>query len=233
MSFQFKRFTIHHDRCTMKVGTDAVLLGAWAKVNDAERILDIGTGSGVIALMMAQRSSDQVLIDAVEIEHEDVMQAKENVLQSPWSGRISVHETSIQNFKTEIQYDLIISNPPYFNNSFRPPNKKRLRTRHTISLNFPELIKSVIRLLKPEGKFNVILPYIEGLEFIKLAKQSALHTSRQWSFRPRKGKPIERLIIEFQFQSIEKEEDEIIHYKENEEWTNAYKVLTKDFYLKL
>ena len=217
----------------MKVGTDAVLLGAWVNVMHANRILDIGTGSGVIALMLAQRSSENVHIDAVEIEHQDAMQAKENISNSPWPNRISVYEVPIQQFSSEVKYDLIASNPPYFKNSFQPPDKKRLHTRHTVSLDFPELLSFVARLLKPHGRFSVILPYTEGLEFIDLAKQHTLFCSRQWSFRPREEKPIERWLLEFQFQSSEKEEGEIVHYKEADQWTEDYKVLTKDFYLKL
>ncbi len=217
----------------MKVGTDAVLLGAWVNVNQVNRILDIGSGSGVIALMLAQRASEDVHIDAVEIEHHDALQAKENILNSPWPNRISVHELPIQHFTSELKYDLIASNPPYFNNSFQPPDKKRLQTRHTISLDFTELLSSVVRLLKPDGKFNLIIPYIEGLEFIDLAKQHSLFCSRQWSFRPRGEKPIERWLLEFQLQSTKKEEGEIIHYSKADQWTEDYKNLTKDFYLKL
>jgi tRNA1Val (adenine37-N6)-methyltransferase len=217
----------------MKVGTDAVLLGAWININQANRILDIGTGSGVISLMIAQRSQAQVHIDAVEIEHHDAEQAKENISNSPWPNRISIYESPIQNFSSETKYDLIVSNPPYFNNSFQPPDQNRLRTRHTITLDFDELLKSVIRLLKKEGTFNVILPYNEGLEFIGLAKQHTLFCSRQWSFRSRKEKPIERLLLEFKFQPSDQEESEIVHYEKDDTWTNTYKSLTKDFYLKL
>jgi tRNA1Val (adenine37-N6)-methyltransferase len=232
-SFQFKQFTVHHDRCTMKVGTDAVLLGAWTNVKEANHILDIGTGSGVIALMLAQRSSNLTHIDAVEIEKEDAIQARENILHSPWPERISVHEIPIQKFSPEVRYDLIVSNPPYFNNSFQPPDKKRLHTRHTISLDFTELLSSVIQLLKPNGRFNLILPFTEGLEFIALAKQHALFCSRQWSFRPRKEKMIERWLLEFQLSATKTEEREVIHYNKTDEWTDDYKELTKDFYLKL
>ncbi|MEO7992147.1 MAG: methyltransferase [Chryseolinea sp.] len=232
-SFQFKQFVVHHDRCTMKVGTDAVLLGAWVNVNHVNRILDIGAGSGVIALMLAQRSSEYVHIDAVEIGHQDALQAKENIHNSPWPNRISIYEVPIQQFQSETKYDLIISNPPYFNNSFQPPDKKRLHTRHTVSLDFNELLLAVAQLLKPDGRFNVILPFTEGLEFIGLASQHTLYCSRQWSFRSRNEKPIERLLLEFRLQSSKKEEGEIVHYKETEEWAEDYKMLTKDFYLKL
>ena len=109
--FHFKQFSVRHDRSTMKVGTDGVLLGAWVNVDDSKRILDIGTGSGVIALMLAQRTTSDVLIDAVEVESDDAAQAKENVLQSPWPRRIDVHHTPIQNFHSDECYDLIVSQP--------------------------------------------------------------------------------------------------------------------------
>lgn len=233
MSFQFKQFKVEHDRCTMKVGTDAVLLGAWANVTEAKSILDIGTGTGVIALMLAQRSDDNVHIDAVEIELQDAEQAKENILNSPWPHLISIHQVPIQQFSSKVKYDLIVSNPPYFNHSFQPPDKKRLHTRHTVSLDFSELLSCVIRLLHPDGKFNIILPHMEGLEFISLARQKNLFCSRQWSFRPREEKRIERWLLEFQFQSVKIEEGEIIHYSTTGEWTEDYKSLTRDFYIKL
>jgi tRNA1Val (adenine37-N6)-methyltransferase len=217
----------------MKVGTDAVLLGAWVNVDRVETILDIGTGSGVIALMLAQRSSKPVCIDAVEIEHDDVVQAKENILNSPWPNRVSVHEVSIQHFTSAIQYDLIVSNPPYFNTSFQPPDKKRLHARHTIALTFTELLQSVVRLLKPDGRFTVILPFTEGNEFVELASRHAVWCSRQWSFRARREKQIERWLLEFRLHLTVKEEGEIIQYEEFENWTDQYKALTNDFYLKL
>lgn len=232
-AFRFKQFSVHHDRCTMKVGTDAVLLGAWVNVNHANQMLDIGTGSGIIALMLAQRSTESVHIDAVEIEHEDALQAKENSTNSPWANRISVHEVPIQNFTPETKYDVIVSNPPFFNNSFHPPDKKRAHTRHTVSLDFTTLLQNAVRLLEPDGKLNVILPFTEGIEFIELAKMNALHCSRKWSFRSRKEKPIERWVLEFKLRATEKEEGEIIHYQKSENWSEEYKRLTKDFYLKL
>jgi len=138
LPFQFKKFVIHHDRCALRVGTDAVLLGSWVDVNKAKVILDVGTGSGVIALMLAQRTEDDVQIDAIEIEKEDVSQAKENVLPSPWPKKVSIFEKSFQEFVPPLKYDLIVSNPPYFINSLLPPTVHRARTRHTEHLTFEE-----------------------------------------------------------------------------------------------
>ena len=233
--FHFKKFSVQHDRCTMKVGTDGVLLGAWVNVAHAKSILDIGTGSGVIALMLAQRTQEHVTIDAVEIEVGDAEQARENVAHSPWSEKVVVHSSSIQDFHPGKQYDLLVSNPPYFSNSWEPPDQRRHQTRHTITLPYPELLTAATRLLSPDGKFSVILPYAEGLHFIDLALASGLHCTRQWSFRTRPDKPIERWLLEFSRLNAVRKENEIQLYREKagEEWSAQYIELTRDFYLKI
>jgi tRNA1Val (adenine37-N6)-methyltransferase len=231
--FRFKQFTIHHDKTSMKVGTDGVLLGAWANPKSSNTILDIGTGTGVIALMMAQRSLKNCTIVAVELEPDAFNQALENVRQSPWPQKIQVHQSAIQDFTTDKKFDLIISNPPYFQNSQKPPDEKRIQTRHTVTLSFQELIHAVVRLLDVNGKFNVILPYQEGLSFIALANQNQLYCTRQWSFRTRKEKPIERWLLEFAFKASPVEKGEVVLYDSGEEWSEDYKSLTRDFYLKL
>jgi tRNA1Val (adenine37-N6)-methyltransferase len=232
--FYFKQFAVRHDRCTMKVGTDGVLLGAWAGVDGITRALDIGTGSGVIALMLAQRTSPSVVIDAVEIEKEDADQARENVLNSPWSGRVHVHHSAIQDFRPSSQYDLIITNPPYFSNSQEPPDKRRLQTRHTVTLSYTVLLQHVKKFLTPAGRFCLILPYTEGLQFIEVAKEYQLHCRRQWSFRTRPNKPVERWLMEFTDISGAIEKGAILLYgsDKDEEWSESYKQLTRAFYLK-
>ncbi len=229
--FRFKQFTIQHDRCTMKVGTDAVLLGAWAKITSAKHVLDIGTGSGVIALMLAQRTSPLCTIDAVEIEPIDAQQATDNVLQSPWPNKVRVFNTSIQEFKPPHFYDLIISNPPYFINSEKPPDVRRQQTRHTSLLSFESLLSCVNRLLTPNGKFNIILPYTEGFQFVELARQSKLFCTRQVSFRTRLEKPIERWLLEFSRVESTSERDEILLYENGLMWSAKYHALTQEFYL--
>lgn len=230
--FHFKQFSVRHDRCTMKVGTDAVLLGSWATVDKAKRILDIGTGSGVIALIVAQRKSD-AQIDAVEIETQNVEQARENVLNSPWAENISVHNISIQEFLPTNSYDVIVSNPPYFNNSQLPPDKHRHKSRHTVSLDYESLLAAVKRMLNPDGRFSVILPFTEGLQFIALAGEYELFCSRQYSFRTRAEKPVERWLLEFSFQELAKESGEVLLYEKGLVWSDSYIRLTRDFYIKL
>jgi tRNA1Val (adenine37-N6)-methyltransferase len=229
--FKFKKFTVAHAGSTMKVGTDAVLLGAWVTVGQAQTILDIGTGNGTIALMLAQRSMEIATIAAVEIEAKDVMQAEENFKSSPWYDKIQLHHTSIQNFFPEGQYDLVVSNPPYFNNSQRPTDARRHQARHTVTLSYQELIGAALRLLKNNGRFNVILPFTEGLQFLELAGSYGLFCTRQYSFRTRSEKPIERWLLEFSRQQTNTETGEILLYDEDEKWSEGYKKLTTDFYL--
>lgn len=231
--FRFKQFTIEDANSAHKIGTDGTLLGAWVNITGKKHILDVGTGSGLIALMAAQRSSHDVVIEAVELSQTAFEQAKENVQQSPWFDKIQIHLLSIQQFKSNKKFDCIISNPPYFNNSFKPPDKDRITPRHTDTLSFEDLLIHSKRLLTSKGKLNVILPYTEGLKFINLAKELSLYLTRQWSFRTRAEKPVERWLLEFCAVSNSVEKGEILLYSKNEEWSEEYKNLTKDFYLKL
>ena len=169
--FHFKKFSVAHDKSTHKVGTDGVLLGAWVSLEEVQRILDVGTGTGVISLMLAQRTPETVTIDAVEIEEDDALQAAENVRQSPWPEKIKVYHKTIQAFSPGKKYDLIISNPPFFVESWLPPEKKRSQARHTEQLSFEELLESATRLLSANGRLAVILPFQEGLQFIESARQ--------------------------------------------------------------
>src|SRR6478736_5523769 len=215
----------------MKVGTDAVLLGSWVNISEAKRILDVGTGSGVIALMLAQRTTDIIRIDAIEIEESDVMQAKKNILDSPWQNKVVVVKTSLQNFEPGIKYDLIVSNPPYFINSLLPPSSHRQRTRHTEQLTFEELITHSIRLLNPTGTLAIILPFQEGNSFKQLASKHELHLKRQLAFFSRKEKPQERWLFEFGLGSVETKEEKLILYDTGDIKSDNYINLTKDFYL--
>lgn len=231
--FHFKKFSVRHDRSGMKVGTDGVLLGAWVDVRQATQILDIGTGTGVIALMLAQRASDAVTIDAVEIDDAAYEDAQENIAASPWHDRVHLHHTAIQQFNPSTKFDLIVSNPPYFQKSYKPPTVQRETARHTEQLTFDEILSIAEKLLTQKGKLNLILPYTEGLQFIALAEHKGLHCSRKWIFRTRENKPVERFLLEFSWDKKEPEEGEILLYSSGEEWSSSYKELTREFYLKL
>lgn len=231
--FHFKKFSVRHDRSGMKVGTDGALLGAWTDVRQTTQILDIGTGTGLIALMLAQRASESVTIDAVEIENQAYADAQENIAASPWHDRIHLHHTAIQNFNPSTKFDLIVTNPPYFQKSYKPPTAQREMARHTEQLTFDEILILSEKLLTSNGKLNLILPYTEGLQFIDLADHKGLHCSRKWIFRTREGKSIERFLLEFRWEKKDPDEGEILLYSSGDEWSVGYKDLMREFYLKI
>jgi tRNA1Val (adenine37-N6)-methyltransferase len=231
--FQFKQFSIEDDLCAMKVGTDAVLLGAWVDASKAKKILDVGTGCGVIALMLAQRTDEDALIEAIEIEKQDANQASDNVYRSPWKNKIKVSHQSLQELKDGEFFDLIVSNPPYFINSQLPPTADRAIARHTGSLTYQELIDHSARLLRQEGRLAVVLPYVEGKAFLNLASVSGFICIRQLAFYSRKEKPQERWLFEFAFISQTLVTERLTLHGEGETWSPEYKALTKSFYLKL
>lgn len=231
--FRFKQFSVAHDRSTHKVGTDAVLLGSWVTIMATDtHILDVGTGSGVIALMLAQRTKNTAHIDAVEIHDDDARQARENVARSPWPAKISIHTTAAQKFQTEKRYDVIVSNPPYFERSLLPPDQKRTTARHTLDLSFDDLLGTVTRLMKSDGRFAVILPYTEAMQFVDLTERAGLYPFRTTSFRTRIHKPVERMLIEFSRQRESATNSELTLYGDGEVWSEDYRLLTGDFYIR-
>lgn len=230
--FHFKQFSVAHDRCVHKVGTDAVLLGAWVNVDSARRVLDVGTGSGVIALMLAQRAANDVAIDAVEIDSTDAAQAVENVNASPWAEKISVHQLPIQEFRPGGSYDLIVSNPPYFVNSHLPPERRRTRARHTEDLTFDLLLTCATSLMKKTGRLAVVLPPVEGEQFSALATGKGLYAVRRCAFRSRAHKAVERFLMEFSYEEKEMVEESLTLYAEGDTWSDEYRALTGAFYLR-
>lgn len=229
-AFRFKQFSVQHDECSMKVGTDAVLLAAWTNIAHAKSILDIGTGSGVIALILAQRSSSDVKIDAVEIAEQDSIQAGQNFMSSPWKSRLMVYQSSIQTLHPAYLYDHIISNPPFFSKSYKPPNAGRTGARHTELLTHEILIENVLRLLKPNGSFDIILPFTEGNLFVHTAQLKGLYCQRKTIIYAKKVKPVERQLLSFSPEKSELVSDEMVMHDSNGH-TEAYKQLTRDFYL--
>ena len=183
--FKFKEFEVIQDGSTMKVGTDGVLLGAWASVNFAKEILDIGTGTGVIAMMLAQRTGSAA-VHAVEIDELAFLQAAENFKNAPWADRLRCFHMSIQDFAsaTEQRYDLIVSNPPFFTGGTLSDNSDKVSVRHTIKLPHGDLLLSVRQLLKKNGKFCVVLPYLEGLRFKEMAQTSGLFCNKATGVKP-------------------------------------------------
>lgn len=231
--FYFKQFKIEDNRCAMKVGTDGVLLGAWVDVAQANTVLDVGTGSGVIALMLAQRTSAEARIDAIEVDKNSAEQALENVRQSPWGKKIIVHHSPLQGFRSSKKYDLIVSNPPYFNNSLPPPERARADARHTDTLSHHELLAHSKQLLAPSGRLAVVLPFAEGKAFISMASITGLFCVRQCSFYSRQGKPQERWLLEFALEPRTIKTEKLLLFADDNNWSEDYKDLTRDFYLKL
>lgn len=229
--FQFKQFMVWHDRCAMKVGTDGVLLGAWANVSDARSALDIGTGTGLIALMLAQRNRNLV-IDAIDIDTGAIDQAKDNVSQSPFSAQIVCHLKSIQSFAAECsrKYDLIVSNPPYFEQSLKSPDRKRALARHTDSLSVEDLIEAGSTLLTDKGRLSVIYPYSYKE---KLMSQDKLFVNRITNVYPTPTSAPKRILIEYSRRKLPVQEDDLVIEKGRHAYTDEFASLVKEFYLKM
>lgn len=231
--FTFKQFHIDHSRCAMKVGTDGTLLGAWATLPANARILDIGTGTGLIAIMAAQRTSE-AKITAIDIDEDCVLQAQENVAASPWPDRIEVIHSALQEFDASEKFDVIISNPPYFIDSQLSPDAARCTARHTTTLPFNELVTGVRRLLADGGHFSLILPPAE-MERFRSAARGVMFVVREchvWS-TPTSG--VRRIMAEFQAEpptEFTAAEKIIIEEKGRHEYSEEYRTLTRDFYLK-
>ena len=231
--FRFKQFTIEQGKSAMKVGTDGVLLGAWADVSTANNILDIGAGTGLIALMLAQRSPLSN-ITAIEIDHLASEQALENFQNSPWSNRLSLFNQSVQTYAkdTSRSFDLIVSNPPYFENISTSDNTQRQIARHTNTLSFEELLEAVQKLLMADGVFSVILPYSHKPTFVELAKQQSLFLNKVTHVYPTNKSEIKRMLLSFSFKDIEIKQDSlVIEPEQRHQYSKEYIQMTKDFYL--
>ena len=230
--FQFKQFTVWHDRCAMKVGTDAVLLGSWMRVDGAFRMLDVGCGCGLIALMAAQRNGQSRVV-AVEIDDEASDQAKENVEKSPWSNRIEVVKTDVRTFQSEEKFDCIFSNPPYFVNALKCPDKQRSLARHTDTLDFDTLMRCIASLLKVNGEFSVVVP-IEAIITLKAAAISnKLYLSRETHVYTKPNAPAKRALLAFTtaMPDVMVSPKPLIMYSSPGEYSEEYREMVKDFYL--
>lgn len=232
-TFAFKQFTIHQDLCAMKVGTDAVLLGSWVFPNGSKQILDIGTGTGIIALMLAQKTEAQIF--AIDIDDLSVKQAVQNFEISKFHNRLSVSHTSLQEFArhSNRKFNLIVTNPPYFQDSVKSSDEHRSTARHADILPFDELLDGVIKLLDEKGKFCLILPKNEAIQFRELAEKRGLHLSKLLRVKGRADKDTEkRHLMQFEFKPTEFSESSLtIELDERHTYTEEYKNLTKDYYL--
>lgn len=214
----------------MKVGTDGVLLGAWANLAQATSILDIGTGTGLLALMAAQRNP-ATRIDAVEINAEAAREAQENRDESPWSERINIHCCSIFDFTPNCTYDSILCNPPFFIDSTKAPDQDRTTARHCVPLFHVRLLEVVNALLRPEGVFSLILPVTEARQLIPIAIEYGFFVYRITEVAPTPQKPPKRFLLEFGKEKREIVTDQIVVELSRHVYSEAYQNLTRDFYL--
>jgi tRNA1Val (adenine37-N6)-methyltransferase len=231
--FEFKKFRIKQDKCAMRVSTDAVLLGAWVQTGKSRSILDIGTGSGVIALMMAQKSEAQ--ITALDIDRESADQARDNVAQSEYANRIDVLHCTFQDYVKQgsSKFDLVVTNPPYFIDSLKTPTESRTLARHTDALSFDDLIAGVKKILQEKGKFCLILPTNEAISFRVKAESHGLYMSKLLRVRTTKEKNTEkRHLMQFEFKESEFSESTlVIEADSHRNYTPEYRELTRDFYI--
>jgi tRNA1Val (adenine37-N6)-methyltransferase len=233
--FYFKQFSVKQDRCAMKIGTDAVLLGAWTNLDRCPKsILDIGAGTGILALMMAQRSNAEV-IDAVEVDAEAYEQCVDNFEGSDWGDRLFCYHASLKEFADEIddKYDLIISNPPFYREQFKTTSKARNKARFEDALPFDKLLSAASKLLNETGQLNVIIPFSEQATFVSLAKNHRLFPSRILHLKGRDTSPIKRSLICFIFQEESIDSRELTLEISRHQYTREYQNITKDFYLKM
>lgn len=233
--FHFKRFSISHEKSGIKVGTDAVLLGAVAPVEGVRRVLDVGTGCGVVALMLLQRGVQEAV--AVEIDPDAAQEAQENAKNSDWDTQIKVLCCDFCDKKkiSELgMFDLVISNPPFFSHSLSSPDQKRNRARHNDVLPFPILLEHVAAVLDEEGRFCVILPSSESLSFITLAQMNQLYLAERYAIHSKPNTPPIRDILLFQKNAIiPLKRYTLTIYNANSAYTEEFVALTKDFYQNL
>lgn len=233
--FKFKQFSIHQDRCAMKIGTDGVLLGAWANIDHKPNaILDIGAGTGILSLMLAQRSTAENL-EAIEIDEGAYEQCVENFEASPWADRLFCYHAGLDEFLEALEepYDLIISNPPFYTEAVPSGNAPRDRARQNRSLPFEELLEGASKLLSPEGLFSTVIPFKEEAEFVTLAASFGLFPSSILRVRGNPLTALKRSLLEFRFKEDKVMEDELTIEVKRHTYTKEYIELTKAFYLNM
>ena len=235
MMFEFKQFSIQQDQCAMKIGTDGVLLGAWVSLeNNPESILDIGAGTGILSLQLAQRCIAETL-EAIEIDEDAFEQCVVNFENSPWGDRLFCFHASAQEFAAEMEeeYDLIISNPPFYSDEHKSDDSKRNTARFTDTLPFKDLAIFAYQFLSEKGIFALILPRKEEENFIALALEVGLFPKRICRVKGNPTSEVKRSLLEFTFEKFEIIKEELTIEISRHVYTEAYKKLVKDFYLKM
>lgn len=234
--FQFKQFTVNQDRCAMKIGTDCVLLGAWCPVEkNPFSVLDIGAGTGILSLMLAQRSNAQQ-IDAIEIDENAFEQCVENFENSPWGDKLFCYHAGLEEFieEPDDKYDIIISNPPFYSEDYKTENKQRDLARFQEALPFEDLVDAVNLLLNENGIFAVIIPFKEEERFIDLCAEVELFPVKVTRVRGSQTTAIVRSLLAFKrYELPVLEANELVVETSRHQYTEEYVALTKDFYLKM
>ena len=231
--FHFKHFSLYHHRSTMKVGTDAILLGRWTEVKPTDVVLDIGTGCGLLPLMLSQKGVAQV--DAVDIDVASIGEATTNFEASQWREHLKAYCSNIVDFQPNKRYDLIVSNPPFFSRFSKCDSERKSRARHTdMTLSREALCQAVVRLMKPDGRFAVVLPFTESVDFIEVAKANGLFLRKRMIIIPIEGKAPNRVNLELVFGKTEHVQEEIFTIRDrNKRFTPQYNIFLKDYYLGL
>lgn len=231
--FTFKQFFVAHDRCAMKVSTDGILLGAWSPVSRAKRILDIGAGSGLISLMLAQRTAESVVIDAIELDEQAAIQAQENSLASPWATRLVVHQADAVEWGAEQTacYDLIVSNPPYFEQGVECATPQRDRARYTTTLDHGSLLECAATLITEEGFFCVILPVDVSDAFTAKALGMGWHMRLRTDVTEYETRLPHRVMLAFSPACGECFTDRLVIRGADQHYSESYTALTQAFYL--
>jgi tRNA1Val (adenine37-N6)-methyltransferase len=230
--FRFKQFSVVNDRTAMKVGTDGVLLGAWCPVEGARRVIDVGTGCGVIALMIAQRNPD-ALIDGIDIDQPSIEEAGLNFARSPWGDRLTAQQQDFNAIVADQRYDLVVSNPPFFTNGILPDGAARTTARHTLSLSYRQLIEGSERLLSDDGSLALISPTDAEREIIEAAAFSSLPLRRLTRVIPVEGAAPKRTLWLLSRRNIPYREDSLTITRADGTFTPEYTALTHPFYLKM
>ena len=231
--FTFKQFFVAHDRCAMKVGTDGILLGAWAPVAGVKRVLDIGTGSGLLALMLAQRTDESVTVDAVELDSDAAAQAQENVAQSPWSDRVNVQADDVLHWaeRQTVKYDLIISNPPYYEQGVECVTPQREQARYTTMLDHSALLATATGLITEEGFLCVVLPENIGNSFTQQALNMGWHLRLRTDVAETEARLPHRVLLAFSPKKGECFSDRLVIRGPDQRYSEGYTALTQAFYL--
>lgn len=230
--FFFKKFGMFHHRSTMRVGTDAVLFARWVGVSCSDRVLDVGTGSGIIPLILAQREAGRV--DAIELDFDSCEEARQNFEISVWSDKLAVFNEDVRFFADNAKgkYDLIVSNPPFYSSDVKPIREKKVMARHVSTLSYQDLLVSARKMLKEDGRLAVVLPYYESRLFIKDAEKQGFYLQKEFLISPIDGKEPNRVNLQFGLNN-QQCDDRVLFTIRNKDYlyTEEYKEFLKDFYL--